>query len=422
MDGQTAELTPSAINQTIKATRGKKCGILGPFGLGNLGDAATQDAVIGAIRSRWPDATIYGFSLNPEDTQLRHGIESYPIRQVEPLIGRLHWILGEATFLLRSFIRLRSFDLLVISGGGQLDDAWGGVWRQPYTLLKWALLAKISRTKLIFMSVGVGPIYSRWSAILLRWALCLANYRSFRDLKSQKLIAGIGVRQLGFVFPDLAHSLIEKSGRPPELENGKLVIGIGPMPHMDARMCPWPGPDPVKYNAYIEKLVSLIEWLHDQGRYKPLLYVGEVKHDRWVIDDILMRLRERGIDTSGNRVLVPAIETVDDLVKQLKRTHLVVASRFHGVLLPLNLECPVIALSYHPKVTELMKDTGQSEWCFDIDDVDLPTLQGAITAVERDRATISRSIATHVWKFRRSLEEQYDTLFPTGAEDSVNSL
>ena len=59
----------------------KKIGLLEHMGGGNLGDDATVAAVMQNLRLRWPDVEIYGFSMNTEDTTLRHGIPAYPIRR-----------------------------------------------------------------------------------------------------------------------------------------------------------------------------------------------------------------------------------------------------------------------------------------------------------------------------------------------------
>ena len=81
----------------VMARGGEKIGLLHHIGGGNLGDDATQAAVLQNIRTRWPRAQLFGFSANPADTQQRHGIPSYPIR-------RQTWGLGyavgksEATF------------------------------------------------------------------------------------------------------------------------------------------------------------------------------------------------------------------------------------------------------------------------------------------------------------------------------------
>src|SRR5713226_310002 len=58
----------------------KKIGLLHHVGGGNLGDDASLDAVMHNIKSRWPDSVIFGFSMNPSDTQTRHAIPSYPLR------------------------------------------------------------------------------------------------------------------------------------------------------------------------------------------------------------------------------------------------------------------------------------------------------------------------------------------------------
>ena len=59
----------------------KKIGLLDHMGAGNLGDDTTQTAVMNNIKRRWPNAEICGFSMNPSDTRLRHGIASYAIRR-----------------------------------------------------------------------------------------------------------------------------------------------------------------------------------------------------------------------------------------------------------------------------------------------------------------------------------------------------
>ena len=48
------------------------------------------------------------------------------------------------------------------------------------------------------------------------------------------------------------------------------------------------------------------------------------------------------------RIIDEPIASVDDLLKQLAATDVVVATRFHNVLLALLLNKPAIAISYHP--------------------------------------------------------------------------
>src|ERR1700730_17374535 len=170
-----------------------KIGLLDHVGGGNLGDDATLDAVAGNIKRRWSNAEIVAFSMNPDDTETRHGIRSHPIRRKGWSIGyepagteatlkktvktltreyravfyllkatyavvRLpREVFRELSFLMSSRRKIRSFDLLIISGGGQLTEK-DGPWGFPYTIFKWVVLARSAGVRDTFLNVGAGPL------------------------------------------------------------------------------------------------------------------------------------------------------------------------------------------------------------------------------------------------------------------------
>src|SRR4051794_30448643 len=61
--------------------RASRIGLLAHCGTGNLGDEATVATVLQHIRSRWPEASVTGLSMDPEDSARRHGIPCFPMRQ-----------------------------------------------------------------------------------------------------------------------------------------------------------------------------------------------------------------------------------------------------------------------------------------------------------------------------------------------------
>src|SRR5258708_19623140 len=172
---------------------GRKIGLLNHVGGGNLGDEATLGAVADNIKRRWPNAEIVAFSMNPEDTKARHGVMSHPIRRKGWTIGykpagteatiketlkaltrkyravfyllkganaavRLpSELLGELSFLVSSRRNIKSFDLLIISGGGQLTEK-DGPWGFPYTIFKWVVLARSAGVRGMFLNLGAGPL------------------------------------------------------------------------------------------------------------------------------------------------------------------------------------------------------------------------------------------------------------------------
>jgi len=54
---------------------------------------------------------------------------------------------------------LKGADTLIVPGTGLLSDAFGLFRWGPYNVLKWSLAAKVRRCKLLFVSVGAGPLY-----------------------------------------------------------------------------------------------------------------------------------------------------------------------------------------------------------------------------------------------------------------------
>ena len=404
-------------------------GLLGPFGFGNLGDAAIQQAMIQNIRGRLPHADIIGFSLNPADTRARHGIPAHLISQrfngntaifdglppkvrahvFTKLIQRLIInIPREFVGFTKALSLLENFDYLIISGGGQLDDSWHGPWGHPFTLLKWSVAARMRNVSLWVVSVGAGPIDSRLGRLFLKMVLRLAKYRSYRDEESKVLLQNIGFQNDDPVFPDLAFSIQSSSlKKRVGKKQDPLIVGIGPIAYFDPRG--WPEKDELVYQAYLRKLASFVAWLIRQGN-KVLFFVGEQIHDRKVIVDLRNILEQMQLVKDGN-IIDTNIKSVEDLLSSLSLPDLVIASRFHGVLLSLVMLRPVIALSYHEKIDNLMKDFGLAQYCFPIDNFEVEWLQDSFNNLVERRVETRESIESTVQKQRSKLNRQYDSLF-----------
>ena len=77
------------------------------------------------------------------------------------------------------------------------------------------------------------------------------------------------------------------------------------------------------------------------------------------------------------------IGSVHELLSQLSATDLVIATRFHNVLMSLLLGKPVVAISFHHKCSSLMSDMGLSEYCHDINQMNADTLIEQFQALVR---------------------------------------
>jgi polysaccharide pyruvyl transferase WcaK-like protein len=428
----------------------KKIGLLDHTGNGNLGDDATQTAVMDNIKKRWPDSVICGFSMNPSDTQSRHGIPSYAIRRstwrlpyqnknseagfknkVKSALSEHRIFLGvlrtinavaiqkprnvfsEIMFLARSFAIMRTFDILIISGGGQLLDSWGGPWAFPYTIFKWILLGKLSGVKCYFLNVGAGPLQHPLSKFLVKRALFLADYVSFRDQKSKALVNEIGFVGECQTSPDCVYGLDVCQFNTSRIRmRDEPVVGISPMPYCDPSR--YYIRDQLAYDSYIRKLALFGSWL--SHRCGLTLFSTEVWFDSKAIDDLDLTLKKLP-EMDVERLLIHGpITNTEELLSQMSSMDYIITSRFHGVIFAHLMNIPVVALSPHPKVATLMNNLGLSEYCLDIDTVDPVLLTATFTRMVNNKDDIKVRMAEKATLYKNALTRQFNQLFLEGAK------
>jgi polysaccharide pyruvyl transferase WcaK-like protein len=442
------------LNEMPSPTKIKRIGLLGHYGNKNMGDDATLQSVISNIREHCPDAEIFCFSPNPEDTQKRHRVRAFPLNSackrhrasgaienahngrttplpasklnkikalvkhdpllhflLKPVLGivrRLFLVAGELGFIVNSYRESSSLDLMIISGGGQLDDSWGGPWGSPFILLKWAIIGKASGTKLLFISVGAGPIKFRLSRFFIKFALNFSNYRSYRDESSRKLIQAIGVKGEDFVFPDIAYSLTVNRRDTCEVRGEHHIVGISPMAYLDHRC--WPENDKEFYESYVKKIAALTLWLI-QRQYIVSFFCSQLIMDAPVIQDVKRAMENMETAIRWQHIIEPPVNSVKDLVNALGMCYFVVASRLHGVILSHLLYKPVIALSYHEKIDMLMADMGHSDYCLDINNFSLDVLKDRVYMLQSYHEILTTQIRNKVSSYKLALENQYNRIF-----------
>ena len=416
-------------------------GLLDHMGYGNLGDAAIQDSVIANIKKRLPNAVLVGFSQLPEDTIMRHGIPSHPIRwscptpekmgrqafdrmsfklrlksalKSQPLVYTwakpLTDFVREALFWVQSYRALRNLDMLIISGGGQLCELWGGPWCHPYTIFKFALLTKIARKKLYFLNVGAGPLEHPLSKLFTRCAVRCADYVSFRDHGSQELVRSLGVRMNMYVYPDPAYALeLQSYSHAVSASNSMPIVGVNPFGFCDPRV--WPRKDNSLYQQYLEKITCFSEWLLERG-YTLRVFTTEMSVDQLAIEDLKARLYSRlSSPELLSQVFGKASTTVNEILREMSQFDFIVTSKFHGIIFSHLLGKPVISLSYHTKMDVAMRALGQAQYCADVERFDVEWLIKAFRSLINDSRNIKSRSAAAVKEYAATLSQQFDHLF-----------
>ena len=399
----------------------KRIAFFGHFNSTNFGNESTLQAILYHLRCYQPDAEVTCISTGPEATVATHQIEAIPIseRFIEswlprnPLLrvarGVFIGIPSELYRWITGLIRLWHTDMLIIPGTGLLTDAYGLLGWGPYNMFKWSLMAKVCRCKLLFVSVGAGPIYGALGRFLVKLALSLANFRSYRENSTMQYLKGIGFRaDNDRVYPDLVFSFPEAVIPHPDTKKSRRsVVGLGVMG--DAGKYSVSRPSNEIYRAYLGNLVRVVRWLLAHENDVRLL-IGDLD-DMRAKEEFRALLGERLSVCDQGHIIDEPVFSVEGLLSQIAATDIVVATRFHNVLLALLCNKPVISISFHHKCESLMSAVGLSAYCLDINDLKADKLIEKFCDLETNAGKLKPLIREKVIEFRKALDEQYKFIF-----------
>ena len=436
--------------------------LLTPYNGGNLGDAAIQDAIIANLRLRVPGAQFSGISLNGDNFVERHGSASFPlcgsngpfyrmyrgmmtdhsgdgesyarpssekgwnstsIKRAVKRVPVLWWCLKTIRALGRRLRRelrhcaggyrfLRTQDLLIVSGGGQLDEEWGGPWGHPFTLFKWAVLARLTRVPYAIASVGACKITSTTSRFFLSAALRMAQYRSYRDKNSREVAARLMQRTArDAIVPDIAFSLPSSELPPParigSISQGRTVVAISLIAY--ARPGSWPNPNRTLHDRYLEQMTDVVAQLLKRG-YFLVIVCSSLGDDERVISELLDRLDDEYRKMVARQIHIPTIRTWRDLVATLRDVDYLIASRLHSTILGFLTQTPTVAISFDPKVDWVMEDARQTDYLLHIHDFSSEDVIEALDRIELHRSFVAGQIRSYQLEILPASTRQYDAL------------
>lgn len=299
--------------------------------------------------------------------------------------------------------------MVIVSGGGQIDDYWGGPMGHPYTLLKWGVLARTTGARFVVLSVGYCTLASRLSSLFVGKALQLAEYRSYRDLGSKNLLARFQFTHDDPVMPDLAFSYAERREAPDLVSTFPKVgsrIGISPIAYLLKGR--WPKYDVAAFERYASNMVIFVTEILRRG-HSVVLFSTDAQ-DQDVIELLMPRIETEVSPREMLDLCSAPVGCVRDLFDELDKLDLVVASRLHGVILSHICAKPVLAISYDRKVTHYMESVDQKQHCVDIHSILAHQLVDSFESLQKQQDASIRTVMGKTENFRASLKAQYNTV------------
>jgi polysaccharide pyruvyl transferase WcaK-like protein len=396
------------------ATGPKRVGLFGLFGIGNIGNDGSLESMVRFLQRVAPEERLLCICGDPAAVEKAFGLDAVPIyhRPRRWLGGRAGVVLqkaaGRATLWLHAVRHLRRLKVLIVPGMGVLDDFAVSPLGWPHDILSWCLLARLLGVKVIFASIGAGPIRHPVSRWFMKWAAGAAHYRSYRDTVSKAFMESIGFdARHDPIYPDIAFRLPAPAANGRRAGDGRpLTIGVGVMAYHG-----WSN-DRTRgaaiYAAYLEKMTDFLAWLLDRGHAVRLLMGDEV--DRRAVDDLLPALRWRRPDRAEAAVAFAPAATLHDVMQQMAETDLVVATRYHNVICALRIGKPTISIGYADKNDALLAEMGLADFCQHIERLDVELLKRQTLRLISDRGAFERGVREVRAYFDNKLREQEDLL------------
>ena len=342
---------------------------LGYQGFGNVGDEAILTGIEHALTGLDLEViAVAGGSQAP--------IAAFPDR---PRVRVPHFLPGW------TFLRaLRRADVLIMAGGGVINDYWPTLIPR---YLSWVLLARLLGTRVVWVSVGVGPLRHRLMRALAGLMLRLAQLVTVRDAVSASSMRQVAPSVRASTIPDPAY--FNDPPAPSTAAEGLGIVIRGPAPGERALA-------PVLASA-IAELVR-IRAGHARVALLPM---------HMPVDEEAVAAVEAACDSLSiaRPDVLPLSLQPGTAMSQLASFEVVLSVRLHGLILASLAGRPCVPIVYDPKVALAAAELGLLDLAVPIGEASGERLARALELVStaprqldvQDRVTSLRSGISAAW-------------------------
>ena len=285
--------------------------LCGYYGMGNAGDEALLMTLLQMLPESVEPIVLSG---EPQTTKKQYGVASY-YRKSSLTILKL----------------LKKSDVFIWGGGSLMQDATS--LASPIYYAGLMALAQQRGLKTIAWAQGIGPLRRSFTRWLTKQVLLGCDAVSVRDTASAELLSSWKIEPI--VAPDPVWALANEP--PPELpDTDKPTVAVVLRSH------------PLLTAERLRTIVRAIKDFQAQSNSFVLLVPFQPTQDSAIAEQIVAELtQDYGVISLNNP-------------KQLKglfeRVKMAIGMRLHSLIMAAEAGCTCFALSYDPKVSQLMRE------------------------------------------------------------------
>lgn len=306
--------------------------ITGNYGAGNIGDEMILEGLLNAIKNSTKEAEI---TVLKDDEKFPSGFRS----------------------LMKSFFKserkakrvVKNCDYFILGGGGlfgSLTLKANIIWGVQ------ALMAYFYRKPVIMYGQSVGELKGRFRKWLVKYIFQKAKLITVRDQGSKNRLKLLGITKKIYVIPDLAFNIPYK---PKKQSRNSIILALRQQPNIKKK--------------FITTIAKYLNWLIEEKNFDvdvinfqepPSKDADEVLHEK-VIAEVNKKLRIKVISASEN---------TEGLLNTISSSTFLVGMRLHSIISAIKAEKPFLALSYAPKVKDMLEYAGLEQYMLDADKIE----------------------------------------------------
>lgn len=287
----------------------RKAIICGYYGQGNAGDEALLLAILERLPKNIKPIILSG---NPTKTSENYGVISYSRQGI-----------------IKQIFKLGKKDLFIWGGGSLIQDVTS--IKSPLFYLSLMILAQLKGLKTIAYAQGIGPIKTPFIQWLTKRVLKRCSGVSVRDRESAKLMEKWGIKYL--IGADPVWALSAKI-------NPNLNLLPSPRIGVNVRL------NSSLNEAKLEIIIQSLKQLQQQTLASIILIPFQESKDLEICQKIGQLLTQN--------CQIVNLESPQELKGLFRELDLMIGMRLHSLIMASSEKCPCFALSYDPKVTNLM--------------------------------------------------------------------
>lgn len=292
--------------------------ISGYYGFNNIGDEAILYTMIEMLKKNIPNISITVLSNNPQETEKTYQVKAisrWDIRSIRKAI--------------------KACDMLVSGGGSLLQDVTS--WKTIPYYLGVIKLGLLYHKKVVFYSQGIGPVNKWWNKWLIKKVGSQVDHIFVRESMSGKLLEEIGVTAPTSVAIDPVFGICLGNNEvktKEDLKSDRKKVGV--------YLRPW------KYDkTMINSVCGALRTLIDEG-YEVYMMSMHYEQDIEIAKKVADKLQSEHV------YVIDRSLTIDETLVYTEAFEFIIGMRLHSLIMAVAMGTPIIALSYDPKVENVI--------------------------------------------------------------------